>query len=135
MNKKKHKKTKMVSGNEDRLMIIEEILEKINKMNKESSLIESESDYGYICALDEIEEFLNLLKSNDQTTTKQKTPVMKNGEVETFLIKIDGKPFYCEECHFCNCFHIPDDTRPNWYKCNSCGTLYETEPKKVQNEN
>ncbi len=50
-------------------------------------------------------------------------PVMKDGEVEQFTIRINGKHFYCE-CK-CNVFHKPDDTKDSVYKCNSCGMEYD----------
>lgn len=41
---------------------------------------------------------------------------------ETFMPRVNGETFYCEECGS-NCFHrySSDPTR---YECNGCGTRY-----------
>lgn len=52
-----------INNNKKCLDVIEKILNKINEMQKDSLPMASESDYSYICALDEIEEFVNSLKA------------------------------------------------------------------------
>jgi predicted SprT family Zn-dependent metalloprotease len=51
-------------------------------------------------------------------------PVLLDGKLENFTIKIKGKPFSCT-CHS-NVFHKPDTNIPNVYKCNGCGNLFAT---------
>lgn len=50
-------------------------------------------------------------------------PVMKNGVVENFMPRINGKSFRCA-CG-ANVFHKPDEDRPEIYECNGCGNWYE----------
>jgi hypothetical protein len=52
-------------------------------------------------------------------------PVVREGKVEEFTLKIKGKPFFCH-CK-CNVFHQPDNTNSELYKCNCCGSEFETE--------
>lgn len=53
------------------------------------------------------------------------TPVMKNGKMEEFIVRVAGKPFRCN-CG-CNVFHKPDDTDLELYQCNACGEQYRGE--------
>lgn len=52
-------------------------------------------------------------------------PVMKDGELENFMVRIGGKAFRC----MCggNVFTKPDDRQPERYQCNSCGTQFDAE--------
>lgn len=54
-------------------------------------------------------------------TSEIKKPVMLNGEIESFTIKISGKLACCPDCRYCNVFHKPDETNLDLFKCNSCG--------------
>lgn len=49
---------------------------------------------------------------------------LPDGSLENFTLKVAGKPFRCE-CG-CNVFHKPDKAKLEWYKCNACGTVYES---------
>jgi len=49
----------------------------------------------------------------------------KEGKLENFTLKIQGKPFRCD-C-FCNVFHKPDKQNLYLYKCNRCGSEFDTE--------
>lgn len=55
---------------------------------------------------------------------KSKAVLNNDGDVESFTIKVKGKSFYCV-CK-ANVFHKPDKTNLNLYKCNSCGTCYDS---------
>ncbi len=50
---------------------------------------------------------------------------LENKQNENFIIKINGKRFYCN-CR-CNVFHKPHKEIQNIYKCNACGCEYESE--------
>lgn len=51
-------------------------------------------------------------------------PVLRDGVLENFTLKIGGKAYYCQ-CG-CNVFHKPDAELPNVYRCNSCDDTFET---------
>jgi hypothetical protein len=76
--------------------------------------------------LDEIlRGFANLRTSEVSSVQPEGTPVMKDGKLENFMLKIGGKSYRCK-CG-CNVFHKPDDRRPDIYRCNSCDDTFETE--------
>jgi len=54
-------------------------------------------------------------------------PVLKDGELENFTIKIQGKMQRCPKACGGNVFHKPDDSNLNLFKCNSCGCAFEAE--------
>lgn len=60
----------------------------------------------------EEDEFKNAVKHED-------------GSLHNFTPRIDGKMFRCS-CG-CNVFHKPNKKDLDLYKCNGCGTLYESE--------
>jgi hypothetical protein len=47
---------------------------------------------------------------------------------ETFMPRVNGEPFHCEECGS-NCFHRYS-ADPNRYECNGCGTRYLGDPSE-----
>lgn len=49
----------------------------------------------------------------------------ENGDPKQFTIRLKGRLYRCD-CG-CNVFHKPEEKYPNHYKCNSCGSVYETE--------
>lgn len=49
----------------------------------------------------------------------------EDGNVKSFTLKIAGKRWVCE-CR-ANCLHQPDKNNLNLFKCNGCGTTFETE--------
>ena len=49
----------------------------------------------------------------------------EDGNLMNFTIKIGGNFFRCP-CG-CNVFHKPNKENLNYYKCNSCGSAYDTE--------
>ena len=51
----------------------------------------------------------------------------EDGELETFILRVNGKLFRCR-CGS-NCFHKPDKSDLNLYACNVCGIWYHTEEK------
>lgn len=51
------------------------------------------------------------------------TPVKQS--LEQFTVRVAGKLYRCE-CG-CNVFHKPDDSNPDLYECNSCGSQFEAE--------
>lgn len=53
------------------------------------------------------------------------TPVMKDGKLENFMVKKDGKPFHCQ-CGG-NVFTKPDSTDLSLYQCNGCDLQYRSE--------
>lgn len=55
---------------------------------------------------------------------KDKAVLTKDGEVESFTLKVGGQSFRCS-CG-ANCFHKPDKTNINIYRCNSCNLTYES---------
>jgi hypothetical protein len=57
-------------------------------------------------------DFRNAVKTDD-------------GKLENFTLRIQGKSQRCS-CG-CNVFHKPDKTRPDIFRCNSCGETFETE--------
>lgn len=54
----------------------------------------------------------------------------EDGELETFILRVDGKLFRCR-CGS-NCFHKPDKNDLELYECNACNTWYHSE---VKNDN
>lgn len=50
-------------------------------------------------------------------------PVLKDGKLENFTIKLSGKDNLepCPKKCGCNVFHKPDNQNLALYKCNSCG--------------
>lgn len=51
-------------------------------------------------------------------TTSEPNPVMKDGKLENFMVKVKGQTFRCS-CGS-NVFHKPDDRDLNLYRCNGC---------------
>ncbi|WP_210499575.1 hypothetical protein [Vibrio crassostreae] len=58
-----------------------------------------------------------------------RNPVLKNGDLENFTIKLKGQSGFarCPNKCGCNVYHKPDDTNEDLYKCNSCGVEFITE--------
>ena len=52
-------------------------------------------------------------------------PVMLNGKLHQFMIRVSGVSQKCPANCGCNVFHKPDDTRLNLYECNSCKVQFE----------
>lgn len=48
----------------------------------------------------------------------------EDGKVESFILKVGGKPFHCR-CG-ANCFHKPNKDDLGLYACNSCDTWYHS---------
>ncbi|QAX98282.1 hypothetical protein EcSzw1_67 [Escherichia phage EcSzw_1] len=48
----------------------------------------------------------------------------EDGKVESFTLKVGGKPFHCR-CG-ANCFHKPNKDDLELYTCNSCDTWYHS---------
>ena len=57
------------------------------------------------------------------------TPKEPSPPTETFMPKVDGKPFRCEDCGS-NCFHKPVAEDTLLFACNSCRTRYRGEPSR-----
>ena len=55
---------------------------------------------------------------------KDCTPLMENGTLKEFILKINGKSFNCNCNCGCNVFHKPDKNNLSLYKCNCCNREY-----------
>lgn len=55
-----------------------------------------------------------------------KAVLHEDGTLHNFTLKVAGVAYHCpmHECG-CNCFHKPDRTDLNIYRCNSCGATFE----------
>lgn len=51
----------------------------------------------------------------------------EDGEVETFMLTVEGVDFHCR-CG-ANCFHKPNRENVAIYRCNSCGLTYKAKDK------
>ena len=54
---------------------------------------------------------------------KTKAVLTEDGKIKSFTLIVGGKDFFCK-CG-CNCFHKPDRTDLNKYRCNSCDITYK----------
>lgn len=69
----------------------------------------------------------------NECPTREMRPVLKDGTLENFILRVGGKGFRCR-CG-CNVFHKPDDTRMEHYQCNGCGLAYDASDPTEDNNN